>query len=53
MLSLTIALVVRLFQYLLKYLNLYQNLMLKIQDHPLKAYSLFKTIILQDLEEKY
>ena len=38
MLSLTIVLIVTLFQYLQKDLNLYQNLMLTTLDNPVKAY---------------
>ena len=40
-LSLTVVLMVTLFQYLLKDLNLYQNLMFTTLDHPIKAYFLF------------
>ena len=47
----TIVLIVTLFQYLQKDLNLYRNLMLTTLDHPVKAYFLFQVIILQDLEE--
>ena len=40
-LSLTVVLMVTLFHYLLKDLNLYQNLMFTTLDHPIKAYFLF------------
>ena len=36
-LSLIIVLIITLFQYLQKDLNLYQNLVLKILDHPVRA----------------
>ena len=51
MLSLTIVLIVTLFQCLQKELNLYENLMHTTLDHPVKSYFLFQAIVLQDLEE--
>ena len=38
-----------LFQYFLKDFNLYQDLMLKTLDHPVKTYFLFLAIILHDI----